>query len=196
MMLFDPYAYDLARSARHSAPSSGAGARGEAENAEARLRQAPAAAGAALIEAALLAVPLEVRSLLWRGLREAASGALDVWERTPGHSGAPPALAVQHAGKPQFQTSMLRAQTLANWHRLMGLELRLAVEALERLTVAAAAHVARAWARLAEQCARVGQLYSELKRRAGAVTAQAIVRWELRLLRYRSSPVLASLIYD
>ncbi|HEY7358574.1 MAG TPA: hypothetical protein VH590_18965 [Ktedonobacterales bacterium] len=176
MMLFDPYAYDLARSARPAAPSSGA--------------------GAALIEAALLAVPQEARQMLWRGLREAASGALDVWERTPGHSGAPPVLAVQHAGKPQFQASMLRAQTLANWHRLMGLELRLAVEALERLTVAVAANVARAWARLAEQCARVGQLYSELARRAGEVTAQAIVRWELRLLRYRSSPVLAPLIYN
>ena len=49
---------------------------------------------------------------------------------------------------------------------------------------------------LAEQCARVGQLYSELKRRAGVGVALALLRGELRMLRYRASPVLASLIYD
>lgn len=101
---------------------------------------------------------------------------------------------MQHAGQPQFQAKLLRGQTLSNWHRLMGIELRLAVEALERLTVAV--DEVREWARLAEQCARVGQLYSELKRRAGAVVALSVVCWELRLLRYRASPALAPLIYD
>jgi hypothetical protein len=49
-------------------------------------------------------------------------------------------------------------------------------------------------ARLAEQCGRIGQLYSELKRRAGGWVAEARMHWELRLLRYRASPVLAPLI--
>lgn len=115
MMLFDPYAYDLARSARHDAPSS----------------------AAALAEAALLEVPQEARALLWQGLREAVSGAIDLWERLPSvRQSALPAFSVQHAGKPQFQAKLLHQQTLAGWHRLMGIELRLAVEALERLTVA------------------------------------------------------------
>jgi hypothetical protein len=171
-MLFDPYAYDLARSARQGARSS----------------------GAALAEAALLEVPPEARALLWQGLREAVSGAVDLWERLPGHPSALPPCSVQHAGKPQYQARMLRAQTLSGWHRMMGIELRLAVEALERLAVAADA--AREWARLAEQCGRVGQLYAELKRRAGAVVALSVVRWELRLLRYRASPALVPLLYD
>ena len=49
---------------------------------------------------------------------------------------------------------------------------------------------------LAEQCARVGQLYSELKRRAGVGVALALLRGELRMLRYRASSALAPLIYD
>ncbi len=58
MMLFDPYAYDLARSARLRAPSSGA--------------------GAALAEMALLEVPQEARALLWQGLSDAVSGTVDL----------------------------------------------------------------------------------------------------------------------
>jgi hypothetical protein len=42
----------------------------------------------------------------------------------------------------------------------------------------------------------VGQLYSELKRRAGVSLALCIVRGELRMLRYCASPTLAPLIYD
>jgi hypothetical protein len=170
-MPFDPYAHDLARS-RRKTPS-----------------------GAAKLAAeALLAVPLEVRAVLWRGLVDALSASLAHWEQTPpGHRSALPSFAVQHAGQPRFPAAALRAQSLAGWHRLMGLELRLAVEALEALLYSEAAAYR---ALLAEQCARVGQLYSELKRRAGEVAALAIVRWELRLLRYRASPALASLIYD
>jgi hypothetical protein len=49
-------------------------------------------------------------------------------------------------------------------------------------------------ASLAEECSRVGQLYHEMERRAGAWVA--LLRWELRLLRYRISPVVASLVYQ
>ena len=48
---------------------------------------------------------------------------------------------------------------------------------------------------LGEQCARIGQLYAELKRRAGACLALTLLRGELRLLRYRASAALAPLVY-
>jgi hypothetical protein len=50
--------------------------------------------------------------------------------------------------------------------------------------------------RLAEQRAPLGQPYAEMERRARTWVAQALLRWELRPLRYRASPVLAPLIYD
>jgi hypothetical protein len=169
-MPFDPYGYDL--------------------NASAQKRTLPAGAA----EQALLAVPQEARQVLWQGLLEAVSATLDAQEHLPaGHRSAPPTFPVQHAGKPQFHPEHLRAQTLAGWHRLMGLELRLGAQALEALLLAPAAIYQEV---LAEQCARVGQLYSELARRAGAWVALSIVRWELRLLRYRASAALASLIYE
>ena len=173
MLVFDPYAADLARSARQSAPSF----------------------DAALAEVALLEVPQEARQMLWQGLREAVSGSLDLWEQTPaGRRSALASSFVQHAGQPQFQERLLPQQPLANCHRLLGIELRLAVEALERLALGGTS--GREWARLAEECARVGQVYRELRRRAGKLVALAILRWELRGLRYRASPVLAPLIYQ
>jgi hypothetical protein len=100
---------------------------------------------------------------------------------------------VQHAGKPRFDPAHLREQTLSGWHRLTGIELRQAAQALEELI---RADSATQRARLAEQCIRIGQLYDELKRRAGEWMARATLDWELRMLRYRASPVLAPLIYD
>ncbi len=170
-MLFDPYAYDLTLADRPTP-----------------------APGAALAADTLLAVPAQARDLLRHGLTEAVAGALDLWERLPcGHQAALPPFAVQHAGKRRFQPESLRAQTLAGWHRLVGIELRLAAEALEALVLAASVEQEE---RLAEQCARVGQLYAEMERRAGAWVARALLGWELRLLRYRASPVLLPLIYD
>jgi hypothetical protein len=126
--------------------------------------------------------------MLRQGLLEAAEGALDLWEQTPpGARREPLPFPVRHAGQPYFHPDHLREQTLAGWHRLMGIELRLAVQALEALIQQ---DEARYRAYLAEQCVRVGQLYDELKRRAGAWVAQALVRGELRLLRYRASPVV------
>jgi hypothetical protein len=169
-MLFDPYTYDLTSSPRQEGP-----------------RQAALAADV------LLAVPLAARGVLWAGLTAAVGEALAHWERIPaGGAAEPPTFPIQHAGKRSFNPADLRQQTLAGWHRLTGIELRLGVQALEAL-LQADTPLARAM--LAEQCARVGQLYSELERRAGADIARCILRWELRLLRYRASPVLASLLY-
>ena len=138
-------------------------------------------------------MPEEARALLWHGLRETAEGALDLWEQMPpGVQRAPLPLPVQHVGKPRFDPNHLRAQTLAGWHRLLGIELRLAAQALEALLLGDVSYQAM----LAEQCARVGQLYSELKRRAGMSVALAMLRGDLRLLRYRDSSALAGLVYD
>jgi hypothetical protein len=165
-MLFDPYTYDLTTSNKPSP----------------------------LDADALLAVPLDARDVLWEGLTEAVEGALDLWERLPcGHQAALPPCAVQHAGKRRFQPQALRQQTLSGWHRLAGIELRLAAEALEALVLADSTDQQE---RLAEQCARVGQLYSEMERRAGQWVARALLKWEVRLLRYRASPAVSTLVYD
>ena len=97
-MLFDPYAYDLARPAQQTALTA--------------TRWPPTA---------LLEVPQEARALLWHGLMEAVEGALDLWEQTPpGIGRAVPSFPVQHAGQQRFNPDDLRAQTLAGWHRLIG----------------------------------------------------------------------------
>jgi hypothetical protein len=171
-MSFDPYAYDLAQVATR-----------------------PALAGVTLAEQTLLAVPEEARRLLRRGLLEAIAGPLDLWERTPaGRPRQPPPFNIQHAGKLYFHPAALRQQTRENWHRLMGIELRLAAQMLEALLIDEDTAIYRA--RLAEQCGRIGQLYNELKRRVGEALALALFQWEVRILRYRASAVVGPLIYD
>jgi hypothetical protein len=162
-MSFDPYTHDLKR------------------------------AGRALAGQTLLAVPDRARDMLRQGLLEAIAGPLDLWERTPAGSHRVPPFNIQHAGAPRFRPDALREQTLKGWHRLVGIELRLAAQVLEALLVAENTAVYQAL--LAEQCARVGQLYCELRRRAGEAWALTLLHWELRLLRYRASPVVAPLIY-
>jgi hypothetical protein len=178
-MLFDPYAYDLAAAAR----------------------QLPSPAAAAVAEY-LLEVPEEARATLWHGLMQAIEGALDLWERTPPARRSAPPFTIQHTGKPRFNPDHLRRQTLEGWHRLVAIELRLAVQALEALLCAPEGRASDPPRRngayqplLAEQCARVGQPYAELKRRVGALFALHILRWELRLLRYRASPVINDLLF-
>jgi hypothetical protein len=169
-MPFDPYAFDLARSVG--------------------IARQPALSGAAL-----LAVPLEVRDVLWHGLRAAVEQTLALWENTPpGVKREPPVFNIQHAGQPSFHPDDLRQQTLDGWHRLTGLELRLAVQIMEALIWTG--DVRKYGLLLTEQCARIGQLYRELARRAGAHAARCILYGGLRLLRYRDSSVLAPLIYE
>ncbi|HEY7356428.1 MAG TPA: hypothetical protein VH590_08170 [Ktedonobacterales bacterium] len=167
-MPFDPYAFDLSRAAKQPAPAAEADERP--------------------------AVPEEAQQHLCRALLRAIEQALDLEERVPpGHRSAPPALPVQHAGKPRFDPDLLAQQTLPGWHRLVAIELRLAVLALEALCCVPEDRAYQDL--LAEQCARVGQLYHELKRRAGACFALHILRWELRLLRYRASSVINDLLF-
>lgn len=143
----------------------------------------------------LISVAPEARRPLWQGLAQAVEGALWLWESTPaGRRREPPPLVLQHVGLPHFNPRDLWQQTLEGIHRLLRLELPLTVDVLEALLCARDAAVYQD--ALAEQCARVGQLYDELKRRAGAVFALLIFQWELRLLRYRASPVVAPMIFS
>lgn len=170
MPLFDPYGYDLNRPAP-------------------RL-PLPAVAHAD----ALLGIPQATRDIFWRGLSRALEGALALWEQTPpGVKREPPVFPVQHAGRPCFDEAWLRQQSQENWHRLMGLELRITVQALEALVQV---EDFRYRQMLGEQCTRVGQLHREMERRAGAWVARALLQWELRLLRYRASSVVGPLVYE
>ena len=170
-MVFDPYGYDLNRPSQPALPPADA-----------------------LLVGALLGVPQEARSLLLDGLRNAVEGALDAWERTPpGVRREPPVFTVQHAGQPRFNPADLRHLTLEDWHRVTGLELRLTVEALEAL-LQDDQPIYREM--LAEQCERVCQLFGEMHRRANEWIAQALLKWELKLLRYRASPAVAPLVYN
>jgi hypothetical protein len=168
-MSFDPYALDVSTAAR-------------------RPTTRPAGADD------LLAVPQEAQRILSRALMRAIEGALDLWERTPaGHRAALPAFDIQHAGRPRFNPDDLRQQTLEGWHRLVRIELHLAVRVLE--AQCSAPEDARYQYLLAEQCTRVGQLYNELKRRVGEVFAPHILQWELHLLRYCASSVINELLF-
>jgi hypothetical protein len=167
-MVFDPYGYDLTIAARQTPLTTMLGV--------------------------LPGVPSQAQFWLWQGLTRAIEGALDLWERTPaGHKAPAPAFTVRHAGTPAFNQADLRHLTLEDWHRFTGLELCLTVEVLEAL-IWEETPVFREM--LAEQCHRVGQLYSEMERRAGTAFALPMLCWELHLLRYRASPVLAPLIYQ
>ena len=170
-MIFDPYGYDLSRQ-QPQLPL-------------------PAAAQAANH---LLGIPQEARDVYWRGLSRALEGALTLWEQTPpGVKREPPIFTVQHAGRPAFDKAMLRQQSLENWHRLMGLELRIGVQALEALTQE---EEPRYRQMLDEMCTRVGQLYREMERRTWAWFAKALLIWELQMLLYRASPTVGPLVYD
>jgi hypothetical protein len=169
-MPFDPYAYDLRRSA--AAPAL------------------PAAGGAAV---ALPPLSPDALQTLWHGLMHAVEGTLALWERTPaGAKHELPVFSVQHVGQPLFDPAWLRAQSQTTWHRLMGIEARLAAQALEALILE---DTREHQEMLAEECARIAQLHQEMTRSAGEEIALPILRFELRMLRYRASPVLALLIF-
>jgi hypothetical protein len=167
-MVFDPYGYDLSHLPQPEADP--------------------------LAARALLEVPQQGRRALWYGLTEAVEGTLALWERTvPGVQHTLPDFTVQHTGLPRFNPADLREQSLDNWHRLMGVELRIGAQALEALIVTG--NAGRYAPTLAEQCARVGQLSSEMERRANEWVADALLKWELKMLRYRASPVVGPLVY-
>jgi hypothetical protein len=138
-------------------------------------------------------VPEEARRVIWRRLVEATDGLVNYWSETPCGRAFEPSPALRHTGHAPFQPADLAGQPLLNLRRLMGIEARLTVEAAEAFILGqdrAAALLA-----LREQCARLGRLYAELKRRTWAGLALLLLDWELRVQCYRCSSVVASLLW-
>ena len=175
-----------------------------------------------LPETLLDAVDPDARPALWRELRavlEASNSALpdgvhkaeaDSQRQTtpPGASteagatgGAwagraprePLPFIYQHYARPRFQQEQPSRLDLAGWHKKLRLALWMAAEALDALCALPKAD--EYVTLLAEQCAWIGQLYADLKRRAGPFFAPVIFQGEARLLQHRASAVVTDLLF-
>ena len=139
-------------------------------------------------------VPWEAQSLLWNGLLEVVEET--VWDRAACHAPLPPDVTppVLRPGQPPFSAEMLRGISLAGLRRMLRLEVQLALEALEAWLLAPRGGYA-ALVLLREHATRIGALYSAMCRRVGVILALLFLRWELKLLRYRGSSVVAPLAF-
>jgi hypothetical protein len=142
--------------------------------------------------ALLEGVPEEARRVIWRRLVEATDGILSYWSETPSGRAYEPTSALQHTGHAPFQPADLAGQPTLNLRRLLGIEARLTVEAAEAFILGQDREAALL--ALRDQCARLGRLYAELKRRTWAGLA-LLLDWELRVQRYRCSSAVASLLW-
>ena len=77
---------------------------------------------------------------------------------------------------------------------MLRLEVQLALEALEAWLLAPRGGY-EALLLLREHATRIGALYSAMCRRVGIILALLFLRWELKLLRYRGSYVVAPLAF-
>ncbi len=129
----------------------------------------------------LAGVPSEVQSLLWSALVRALDATL--WERVEvsGYRSPQPEPPHVRRALPPMDARSLRALAVDSLRRLLRLELRLAVEALEAWA-SSAGEARAAYTILAAHCTRAGQLYTQLQRRLGASAALPMLGWELRLL--------------
>ena len=174
-MLFDPYAYDLAATARQP-------------------RAGTRAVSDLLTTTALLTVPLEARTLLWQGLLHAVDPAIWVWEQTPpGTRHTLPPRALEHFGQ-RLNDAVFPRQPMEPMRRVWRIEITLGADLVEALVLGGSS--ATYAPLLAACCTRIGQVYSEIKRRGGSLFALLMLRWELKLLGYRGSAVLAPLLFE
>jgi hypothetical protein len=141
-------------------------------------------------------VPREAQSWLWSRLLQAVEET--VWDRAacPPLKSPDVTLPVSRPGQPPFEPEWLRDIPLRGLRRMQRLEVRLALEALEVWLLAPRKAAARRFLELMrEHCNRIGQLYGEMRRRLDAPLALLFLDWELRLLRYRGSFVVAPLAF-
>jgi hypothetical protein len=140
-------------------------------------------------------VPEEARTLLWQGFLQALDPVVRFWEQTPAgtrHALPPPVLA--HCGE-RFNDAVLPRQHLETMRRVWRIECALAADVLEALILDEGSR-AEYLPLLTTCCTRIGQIYSEIKRRCGLLFALLTLRWELRLLCYRGSLVVAPLLFE
>jgi hypothetical protein len=143
----------------------------------------------------LAGVPVEIRSFLWRWLLRAlddslweADGLLVTFRPTQDD-------LAERACPAPFDPAALRTLARETLRRLLRVEVRLALEALEvALLTRSQTACSFAFALMQAHCTHIGQLYRELVVRVGA-TALLFLGWELRLLRHRGSGAVAPLIW-
>ena len=142
----------------------------------------------------LAGVPEEARTLLWQGLLRAVEPGVWLWEQTPpGTQRHLPPPALEHFGE-RFNDAALPSQLMEHLRRLWRMQFLLAADLLEALLLEGASET---YAPLfAACCTRIGQIYNEIKRRGGLFFALLVLLWEVKLLTYRDSPVLAPLLFE
>ena len=142
----------------------------------------------------LAGVPEEARTLLWQGFVRALDPVIWMWEQTPaGTRHALPPRVLEHIGERFNEAALSRQQwkTLCNVWRVEFWQAADMLEALilddERVDYLPL---------LAACCTRIGQIYREIKRRGGLVFARTMLDWELQMLSYRGSRVVAPLLFE
>ena len=143
----------------------------------------------------LAGVPLEIRSFLWRWLLRALDAS--VWDADgllvvcrPTEDDLP-----EHLCPPPFAPSVLRDLAREALRRLLRVEVRLALEALEVFLLSRRPAASTAAFALAQaHCTHIGQLYSALRARVPEL-ALLDLAWELRLLHHRGSGSVAPLLW-
>ena len=142
----------------------------------------------------LAGVPAEARTLLWQGMLRAVEPAVWLWEQTPpGTRHALPPRVLEHCGE-RFNDALLPRQQWGHMRRVWRIEFSVAADTLEALLLDG--DETEYAPLLAACCTRIGQIYSEVKRRCGLLFALLILRWELKLLGYRGSLVVAPLLFE
>ncbi len=140
-------------------------------------------------------MPAEIRSLLWHWLLRALDETL--WDADgllvtfrPTEEDLP-----ERVCPPLFDPTLLRKLAREALRKMLRVEIRLALEALEVFMLSRSpSATALAFALVQAHCAHIGQLYRELCYRVYDL-AWLDLLWELRLLRHRASQVVAPLLW-
>ncbi len=143
----------------------------------------------------LAEVPAEARRFLWQGMLRAVDQVLGFCEQTPpGARHLLPPRVLTHCG-PRFNPAMLTRLEKDAMRRVYRIEHSLAADALEAwiLDPDNGAEYARLFM---AHCTRIGQIYSEIKRRWGMSFALSTLHLELKMLRYRGSLVIEPLLFE
>ncbi len=142
----------------------------------------------------LAGVPEEARTLLWQGLLKALEPVIWFWEQTPaGTRHTLPPRVLEHIGE-RFNEAVLPGQQWRPLCRLWRVEFWQAADMLEALILDE--ERVDYLPLLAACCTRIGQIYREIKRRGGLIFARSMLDWELQMLSYRGSLVVAPLLFE
>ncbi len=143
----------------------------------------------------LAGVPEEARTLLWQGFVRALDPVIWCWEQTPpGARHALPPRVLEHVGE-RFNEAMVAQQQWKTLCNVWRIEFWQAADVLETWMLDGKAKTDYL-PLLAACCTRIGQIYREIKRRGGLTFARSMLEWELKMLCYRGSLVVAPLLFE